>query len=317
MSTQLSIVEQETAAFELIQRHAKMLSASTLVPKEFQGNMANCAIGLNIAKRLGADPFMVLQNIDVIHGRPSFRATFLIAMVNASGRFSPLQFKMTGEGQSRTCVAHCKTKDTGEVIEGPEISMAMAKAEGWSTKPGSKWVTMPELMLRYRAAAFFARLYAPDITLGMQTSEENYDVDPEPRYASGRVVSDNPMTAKIANPYAETQFSDLPDPVAKEPEPQAEPEPEPVIADHGETILEKGETTLQEVNPNAERNMLVSEIKAKLKGTEMTVATFAPKCREAGLLAVGVQLAAAPIESLREILANIDDISVGNYIPLD
>jgi len=186
MNTEISITE-ETAIFELAQRQAKMLSASTLVPKEFQGNTANCAIGLNIAKRLGADPFMVIQNIDIIHGRPSFRATFLIAMVNASGRFTPLQFRLTGEGATRACVAHCKTRDGGEEIEGPEISMAMAKAEGWSTKAGSKWLTMPELMLRYRAAAFFARIYAPDITLGMHTSEEMSDVQP-PRYAAGRVV---------------------------------------------------------------------------------------------------------------------------------
>jgi hypothetical protein len=178
MNTELTTTTAETQAFELVQRQAKMLSASTLVPKEFQGNMGNCAIALNIAKRLGADPFMVIQNIDIIHGRPSFRATFLIAMVNASGRFTPLQFRMSGEGASRSCVAWAKDKETGDVIEGTEITMAMAKAEGWSTKSGSKWVTMPEQMLRYRAAAFFARIYAPDITLGMQTSEEMRDIEP-------------------------------------------------------------------------------------------------------------------------------------------
>jgi hypothetical protein len=52
----------------------------------------------------------------------------------------------------------------------------MASAEGWATKAGSKWKTMPELMLRYRAAAFFGRLYAPDILMGMQTAEEAADV---------------------------------------------------------------------------------------------------------------------------------------------
>jgi hypothetical protein len=178
--TELTIAatSAETAAFELVQRQAKMLASSTLVPKEFQGNMANCAIGLNIAKRLGADPFMVLQNIDVIHGRPSFRATFLIAMVNASGRFSPLKFKLDGEGADRTCYAYATDKSSGETVEGPVVSMAMAKAEGWSTKAGSKWVSMPEVMLRYRSAAFFARLYAPDITLGMQTAEEVEDITP-------------------------------------------------------------------------------------------------------------------------------------------
>lgn len=169
---------RESAAFELLQRQAKMLASSTLVPKEFQGNIANCGIAINIARRLQADAFMVCQNVDVIHGRPSFRASFLIAMVNASGRFTPLQFRMEGDGVSRSCVAHAKSKDTGESIEGPPITMAMAKAEGWSTKTGSKWITMPELMLRYRAAAFFARLYAPDITLGMQTAEEAQDTSP-------------------------------------------------------------------------------------------------------------------------------------------
>lgn len=172
------VKSDDTQAFELVQRQAKMLSSSTLVPKEFQGNMANCAIGLSIAKRLGADPFMVLQNVDIIHGRPSFRASFLIAMVNASGRFTPIQFRMTGEGDNRACVAYAKDKETGETVEGPEVSMAMAKAEGWSTKSGSKWKTMPELMLRYRSGAFFARLYAPDITLGMLTAEEAMEVEP-------------------------------------------------------------------------------------------------------------------------------------------
>jgi hypothetical protein len=172
METQLT--SPETAAFELAKQQAKALSSSTLVPKEFQGNPANCLIALNMAQRLKADPFMVMQSLDIIHGRPSFRAQFLIAMVNSSGRFTPLQFRMTGEGATRACVAHCQTIK-GEAVEGPEISMAMAKAEGWLTKSGSKWQTMPELMLRYRAAAFFARLYAPDITLGMATSEELRD----------------------------------------------------------------------------------------------------------------------------------------------
>ena len=293
-------VEQEISAFELVQRHANMLAASTLVPKEFQGNIANCAIGLNIAKRLGADPFMVIQNVDVIHGRPSFRATFLIAMVNASGRFTPLQFRLTGEGPTRACVAHCKDKATGEAIDGPEITMAMAKAEGWSTKAGSKWITMPELMLRYRAAAFFARLYAPDITLGMQTAEELYDAPSEPRVTTGRVVPEVP--ARISNPYAEPDtstpntFADLRGAIPDEP--QAAPEA-PVQDEAGE------------------RAALVAEIRKAIKPTECsTPATFAPRCREAGLLEVGVQLAACPLEDLRTIAANALDIAEGNYIPI-
>ena len=188
-------IQRENAAFEMLQRQAKMFSSSSLVPKDFQGNIANCAIGINIAKRLGADPFMVLQNIDIIHGRPSFRATFLIAMVNAAGRFEPLQFRMEGdEGKpSRSCVAWTKSKPDGTPLEGPKITLEMAKAEGWSAKNGSKWLTMPELMLRYRAAAFFARLYAPDITLGMMTADEAVDIQQERDVTPAIIPASRPL----------------------------------------------------------------------------------------------------------------------------
>lgn len=203
-------IQRENAAFAMLQRQANMFASSSLVPKDFQGNIANCAIGINIAKRLGADPFMVLQNIDIIHGRPSFRATFLIAMVNAAGRFAPLQFRMEGdEGKpSRACVAWTTDKDSKAVLEGPKITLEMAKAEGWSTKNGSKWLTMPELMLRYRAAAFFARLYAPDITLGMQTAEEVQDMGP-PRDVTPSAAASKLFTQPALEQKAESAPSIL------------------------------------------------------------------------------------------------------------
>lgn len=207
-------IQRENAAFEMLQRQAKMFAASSLVPKEFIGNVANCAIAINIAKRLGADPFMTIQNVDIIHGRPSFRASFLIAMVNSAGRFEPLQFRMEGtEGKpDRSCVAWTKSKPEGTLLEGPKISIEMAKAEGWSTKNGSKWITMPELMLRYRAAAFFARLYAPDITLGMMTAEEVVDTverDVTPKAESSplfkTLAAKSPQTAASPATYGDGQ----------------------------------------------------------------------------------------------------------------
>lgn len=162
--------------FALAQREATALANSSLVPKEFSGNVANCLIALNLSRRTGFDPLMTMQNLDVIHGRPSFRATFLIACVNACGRFTPLKYRLSGTGDDRTCVAVANDRETGEEIEGPPVSVKMAKDEGWYGKNGSKWKTMPELMLRYRAAAFFARTVAPDVALGMMTSDELEDM---------------------------------------------------------------------------------------------------------------------------------------------
>ena len=53
--------------------------------------------------------------------------------------------------------------------------MEMADKEGWTKKSGSKWLTMPDQMLIYRAAAFWSRAYAPEISMGFHTKEEAED----------------------------------------------------------------------------------------------------------------------------------------------
>ena len=164
-------------SFELAQRMAKMIMVSDLIPDKFKGNVSNCVIALNMASRIGADPLMVMQNLYIVHGKPSWSSTFLIAAINGSGKFKgSLKFELNGTGDSRQCVAWINDFE-GNKLESPTITMAMAKAEGWESKAGSKWKTMPELMLRYRAAAFFSRLYCPEITMGMQTVEEIQDVE--------------------------------------------------------------------------------------------------------------------------------------------
>ena len=165
-------------ALESSMRVAKALASSSIVPKEYQGagNIGNTLIALEMSNRLGVSPLAVMQNIHIIHGKPGFSAQFLISVVNSCGRFSPLRFEVSGQGDDTQCRAYATDLESGEVVKGPAVSIAMAKAEGWFSKSGSKWKTMPELMLHYRAAAFFARLYAPDLVAGFMTSEELQDI---------------------------------------------------------------------------------------------------------------------------------------------
>lgn len=165
-----------TQTFEHAQRVAKMLSQSDLIPKEFRGNVQNTMIALEMANRIGASPLMVMQNLYIVHGKPSWSSTFIISAINSCKRFDPLRFQMEGSGDDLSCIAWTTEKGKTERIEGPAVTMKMAKLEGWIDKNGSKWKTMPELMIRYRAAAFFGRLYAPEIMMGMSTREEVYDV---------------------------------------------------------------------------------------------------------------------------------------------
>ena len=168
------LAEVEAKQFELAQRKAMIYAKSTLVPKAYQNNVGNVLIAQNMARRLGADVLMVMQNLYIVHGNPAWSAKFNIACFNSCGKYTAIKYRMN---EAKTeCVAHCIELATGEVIEGVTVSLEMAKAEGWSTKNGSKWKTLPELMLRYRAATFLIRSTAPEITMGLQTVDELNDV---------------------------------------------------------------------------------------------------------------------------------------------
>jgi hypothetical protein len=166
-----------TSDFGTAQRIATALASSSLVPKELHNSVPNVLIAMEVANRIGASVFSVMQSLDIIHGRPSWRAQFLIATVNASGRFTPLRFRWQGEQGSKDwgCRAVARDVSTDEECLGSLITMNTAHEEGWSTKSGSKWKTIPEQMLMYRAAAFWTRVYAPELSLGMQTSDEVSD----------------------------------------------------------------------------------------------------------------------------------------------
>jgi hypothetical protein len=164
--------------FELLQRVAKAFASSTLVPAHYQGNLANCMIALNIARRLKADELMVMQNLYIVHGNPGWSAKFLIACVNTCGRFSALRYEWKGQPGSDDfgCRAWAIERETNERLNGVWIDWKMVKAEGWSKKSGSKWLTMADQMFVYRAAAFWQRAYAPEISMGLNTAEEMADV---------------------------------------------------------------------------------------------------------------------------------------------
>lgn len=226
-------------SFDLMQRAAKLLSNSTLVPEAYRAfvkdkqtkewvenpqSISNCVVALNMAVRMKADPLMVMQNLYVVEGRPSWSSQWIIASINNCGRFASLRFDMR-EGQemdveysvtewvnkqkntikktahirNKECIAWTVEKNvripafTPEqmrgkslldlcreygvpVVESPAVSIEIAVKEGWYGKNGSKWQTMPDVMLRYRAASFFGKLYAPELLMGIPSAEEVQDV---------------------------------------------------------------------------------------------------------------------------------------------
>ena len=186
-----------TQGFALMQRAAQLLCQSTLVPKQYIGNLPNCVVAMNMANRIGADPLMVMQNLYVVHGNPSWSAQFVIACFNQCGRFTSMRFRWANKPtdpdkipDNWACMAYATEISTGEVIEGPTITIKMAKKEGWYAKSGSKWQSIPELMLMYRAGAWLQRTHAPDISMGLRTAEEEGDIIQSRQDAAGAFVVD-------------------------------------------------------------------------------------------------------------------------------
>lgn len=228
--------------FETMQRVCKLFSSSELVPDMYRAvvkpipanasenevkslvaenkaaeskAMANCMIAIEMSQRIGASPLMIMQNMVIIYGRPSWSSKFLIATVNTCGRFNPLKFRFASLGmvgkvslttfekkwvpgvngakgkyesnakitefdgmniENLQCIAYTTAKGSEEQLESSPVDIKLALQEGWYTKQGSKWQTMTRQMLMYRAASFWTNAYAPELSMGMKTEEEIRDI---------------------------------------------------------------------------------------------------------------------------------------------
>lgn len=168
------------ASYEALQRVAGVFARSHFVPDQYKGEagLPSCMIAVNIALRVKADPLLVMQNLVIVYNKPSWSAKYLIASANTCGRFTALRFEWFGEQGKSTwgCRAIATELGTGETLIGPDISIQLAIDEGWYEKKGSKWKTIPQKMLMYRAGAWWVDLYAPEISMGFRTAEEEYDI---------------------------------------------------------------------------------------------------------------------------------------------
>ena len=173
-----SSIYKNTDSFEFAQRQAKSLCESNLVPISYQGQkgLPNCLVALEMSKRMNLSPLTVMQNLNIIHGRPTWSAQFISSQIMGCGRFENFDYLVKGEGETLEVQCIAKRIADQKIVKGTAVSMKMARLEGWTKNP--KYTSMPELMLRNRAATFFGRQYIPDLLLGVQTSEEVVDIQP-------------------------------------------------------------------------------------------------------------------------------------------
>ena len=291
------------AGFAQLQRVANALASSTMVPVQYRAftevkeygkvtgyldnpaGLPNCVVALNMAVRMNADPLMIMQNLHVIEGRPSWSSQFIIAMLNSSGKFSPLRFELSEPGEEetieytvnvwtkgnksiekrtatfrhQTCVAWVIEKETGDRLQSPKVTMAMARDEGWIGKNGSKWQTMQEVMLQYRTASLLGRFYAPELLMGLQSKEEAEDfIDATPNAAGEYAVDINDLRDKAAQAPAvapndvDAEFEEQAEDVNKQTGEITEKKARKTRSDKGTSVAHKEAPATEESEPDAD-----------------------------------------------------------------
>ncbi len=170
------LLELEIKKFELEQRRATALSKSAFFPNALKNDVASAVIIYDLANRMNISVMEVAQSIFIIYNKPSFETKFLVARLNDSGKIEgSLRAVISEDKKSAYCEATCSI--TKQVLKGMTYTIDIARAEGLIDKAGSKWKTMPELMLRYRAQSNFINEFYPEIKFGCKTKEEIEDTD--------------------------------------------------------------------------------------------------------------------------------------------
>lgn len=151
---------------------ASELCKADIIPQAYKGKVADTAIAIDMANRMGVSPMMVMQSMYVVKGKPSWSGQACLSFIRA--KFTDVKVIYVGAKgtDDRGCYVKATDKD-GDVLEGTTVTMSMAKAEGWTSNP--KWRNMPEQMLAYRAASFFARVHCPETLMGVQVEGEIED----------------------------------------------------------------------------------------------------------------------------------------------
>lgn len=189
-------VQQEVMSFQQLMEQAQFLSKSTIVPVMYQNRPENCLIAIEMATRMNVSPLMVMQNLYVVQGKPSWSGSAMASMVRSSTQFRNVELVFVGTEGTDNWGAYVQAERVanGKTVKGATVTIAIAKKEGWYQKAGSKWQSMPEQMLSYRAFAWFSRVHCPELTMGLQSTEEVSDVYGEIQSERQRAI--NPYDGK-------------------------------------------------------------------------------------------------------------------------
>lgn len=158
----------DTGIFDQLQRVAKLMSRSGLVPMHLRGEdkVSDCFLVTAQAFRWRMDPFSVAQHTFVLKGKLGYEGKLIAGVINASGKLSSnLSYTYSAEGAKRRVIVSgtLKGEHAERTVEGT--------VDQWATD-NEMWRKNPDQILSYRGAREWARRHMPEAVLGIQAEEE-------------------------------------------------------------------------------------------------------------------------------------------------
>ena len=188
------------ANFDQTNKIAHALSQSELLPPHFRGKPSNVLIALEFAHRNDIAPFAAMQSMFVISGKVGMTAAMAISLARKHNVWKSIRYVSEGAGNDMQVTAIAKNHD--DTDSSSTVTMKMANDAGWTKN--AVWRSIPEQMLKYRAAVFLIRSHYPEVLFGMYTKEELEDIsivnvtpEPEPKVITAPANKEEKEDAKF------------------------------------------------------------------------------------------------------------------------
>jgi hypothetical protein len=222
---------------------AKLMAAGNFVPKHLRQKAGDCLAVLMQAARWGMDPFAVGNKTYFVNDRMAYEAQLVNAVVNSSGILrGRLQVDWHGAGNELLCTV------SGTIRGDSRPKIVEQQLKTITTLNSPLWKQSPQQQLGYYTTRLWARLYVPEVLLGVYTVDEveemgvdnarNVSAPTRAQVAQRSAPEPQPERVIEAEPIREEQAqrqprrraaaaAPEPEQVKQEPEPQPAPEPRP------------------------------------------------------------------------------------------
>lgn len=154
---------------------ASLMSASDIaIPKHLRSNPGACCAIIIQAIEWKMSPFAVAGKSYVVNDRIGYESQLIHAVIEQRAPLTGrLKNRFTGEGGKRRCIISASVKGEKEPLE-----FQSAEFDQIQPKNSPLWKTKPDLQLYYNASRDWARMYFPDVILGVYAEDEIDDTRP-------------------------------------------------------------------------------------------------------------------------------------------